>query len=202
MFSKFVALAATVAVAAATFDGDVREEQEFWSQGDLHQASHTKLGSLNQRTQGLSDGVPSIVAGVKLVQSNIGRINGMVQSVSNPCLFPLELLTLFVGHHRYFTLGQQYFHVVDRDHELSANVDSSAARTVQHWGCAHAPRHVCKHSSPQDWWSSDSTPFFLHQSCSSPTSVVTPSPPSRPPNTTCTYVLASRPRCQQWPSDA
>lgn len=83
MFSKFVALAATVAVAAATFDGDVREEQEFWSQGDLHQASHAKLGSLNQRTQGLSDGVPSIVAGVKLVQSNIGRINGMVKSLSD-----------------------------------------------------------------------------------------------------------------------
>jgi hypothetical protein len=75
-------VAATIAVAAATFDGEVRETKDFWAEGDAHQASQAKLAGLTARANGVAGAMNSVTAGIKLVQSNIERLDKVVERLA------------------------------------------------------------------------------------------------------------------------
>jgi len=80
---KICILAACAATAmAGDFEGSVREATDFWSEGEMEAASTAKLTNLAARTGGVAGSMPSVTAGIQLVQNNIARLDTVITKLA------------------------------------------------------------------------------------------------------------------------
>jgi len=111
-------IAATIATAlAADFEGSVRENKDFWSEGELSSASAATLTNLEARTDGVANSMASVTAGIQLVQNNIARLDTVISKLAE-----LKGETLAAQQE-----GNMYMHAAADSASLKAGQDNAEA---------------------------------------------------------------------------